>query len=167
MVRVVNLGDKVLDRQLEALGEELERLAFRREAELRPKIGEDVGHVRNEEAAVAQEGRREGGERPLAEQRHHRLDPSSGPLLPGDVDIIGPRFLEREANEFAAPLDAGPVEELVGQLNLRGLPEGRLGSGDWRKRLQIYSLRATHPATRVAAHVCGRRRSAALTKRRA
>ena len=70
--------------------------------------------MRDEDVAVAQERRREGGERPLAHQGRHRLDAAPGPMAARDIDIIGARLLERQADEFAAALDAGPVEEFVG-----------------------------------------------------
>ena len=57
MVRVVDLGDEVRDRQLQAVGVEAERLVLRREAELRAEIGEEVGDVRDD----TRPSRRKGG----------------------------------------------------------------------------------------------------------
>src|SRR5215472_5732805 len=33
--------------------------------------------------------------------------------LPGDVDIFGARFLQRQSHKFAASLDTGPIVEFV------------------------------------------------------
>src|SRR5947207_15888158 len=35
------------------------------------------------------------------------------PRFTGDIDILGSGLLQRQADEFAAPLDPGPVIELV------------------------------------------------------
>ena len=115
MVGVVNLGDEIRDRELKPMGEQAPRLVLRREAELRPEIIEDVGDMRDDERAVAQERRRERGLRRAAlEHRRHRLHAAPGPSLARDVDVRRAGRLEREAHELAPPLDARPVEELVG-----------------------------------------------------
>ena len=59
MMRVVNLGDEIRDRELQPVGEEAPRLVLRREAELRAEIMEDVGDMRDDDGAVAQERGRE------------------------------------------------------------------------------------------------------------
>ena len=107
VVGVVDLDDEVGDRQLQAVGVEAERLVRRREAELRAEISEDVRHMRDDDLAVAQERGREGRERLVPHQRHHRVDAASGPSLTRDVDVVGAGLLEGEADEFAAARDSG------------------------------------------------------------
>ena len=55
MVRVVNLGDEIRDRELQPVGEDAARFVLRRKAELGAEILEDVGDMRDDDGAVAQE----------------------------------------------------------------------------------------------------------------
>ena len=114
MVRVVGLGDHVRDRQLQAVGEMARFLVARREAELGAEIDQDVGDMRDDDLAVAQERRRE-RERAAASSAEASSSPRrrAPPFVAGDVDVGRPRLLQREPDELAAPLDFGPVEELV------------------------------------------------------
>ena len=57
---VVDFGDEVGDRQLQAVGEEGELLRARGEAEFRSQIGQDIGDMGDDEIAVPEERRREG-----------------------------------------------------------------------------------------------------------
>ena len=70
--------------------------------------------MRDDDLAVAQEGRRERRLRRAAlEHRRHRLHAAPGPAFARDIDIRRAGRLEREAHELAAPLDARPVVELI------------------------------------------------------
>ena len=97
--------------------------------------------MRDDEIAVAQKGRGEGRlrRRAAVQHRRQRLDAAPGPVVAGDVDIVGARLLERQADEFAAPLNAGPVEELVGHESLR---RWRPFPGKREKQL-LYAARAS------------------------
>ena len=58
-------------------------------------------------------GGAKGGERPVFHERRHGGDAASRSPFAGDVAVRRARLLERQADEFAAALDARPVEELV------------------------------------------------------
>ncbi len=114
MMRVVNLGDEIRDRELQGLGEEAARFILRRKAELGAEILEDVGDMRDDDLAVAQERGREGGLRRAAvEHRRHALHAAPGSALTRDVDVRRAGRLEREAHKLAAPLNARPIVELI------------------------------------------------------
>src|SRR6185436_1607817 len=108
---VVNLFDKVRDRELQLMRPQPARLVLGREAMTRAEIEEDVRGLADQEPASLQERRRE-WRMFLAlafEQRHDR----SVAALPPDVHVIGARLLEREPDVFAASLDFRPVVELI------------------------------------------------------
>ena len=114
MMGVVNLGDEIGDRELQRMGEQAPRLILRRKAKLGAEIMQDVGDMRDDDRAVAQERRRERGLRRAAlEHRRHRLHAAPGAALARDIDIRRAGGLEREAHELAPPLDARPVKEFV------------------------------------------------------
>ena len=114
VMRVVNLRDEIRDRELQPMGEDAACLILRREPELGAEIVENVGDMRDDDLAVAQERRREGGLRRAAfEFRRHALYAASGAVLPRHIDVIGAGCLERETHELAAPLDARPIIELI------------------------------------------------------
>ena len=60
MMRVVILGDEIGNGEFEPVGEQPRRLAGRREPEFRPEVEEDVGDMRDDDLAVAQDRRRKG-----------------------------------------------------------------------------------------------------------
>src|SRR3954469_26009738 len=108
---VVNLFDKVCDRELQLVRPESARLVLGREAMAHAEIEEDVRGLADQEPASLQKWRRE-RRRFLAltfEQRHDRIVAA----LPPDVHVIGPCLLEREPDVFAASLDLRPVVELI------------------------------------------------------
>src|SRR5262245_64741169 len=111
MMGVVNLFNKVRDRELQLMRPQPARLVLGREAMTRPQIEEDVRSLADQEPASLQERRREWRIfLALAfEQRHDRTVAS----LPRDVDIIGARLLEREPDVLAASLDLRPIVELI------------------------------------------------------
>ncbi len=118
MMRVVNLRDEICDRELQPVGEDASRLVLRREPELGAEIVENVGDMRDDDLAVAQERRRERGLRRAALQyRHHAFHAASGPAFARDIDISCAGRFEREAHKLAAPLDARPVIELIRHRN--------------------------------------------------
>ncbi len=117
-MRVVNLGHEIGDRELQPVGEDAACLILRREPELGTEIVENVGDMRDDDLAVAQERRREGRLRRAAfEFRRHALHAAPGPVLPRDIDIRGAGRFEREAHKLAAPLDAWPIVELIRHRN--------------------------------------------------
>ena len=140
------------------MGEDASRLIFRRKSELRSKILKDVGDVRDDDVAVAQERGRERGLRGAAlEHRYHRFHAAPGAVFAGDVDIRRAGGLEREAHKLAAPLNARPIVELIRHArpsfeSARDDVAGRPSGPPWR-----YGL----PASRGS--ICGRMWSAALT----
>ena len=118
VMRVVNLGHEIRDRELQPVGEDAACLILRREPELGAEIVENVGDMRDDDLAVAQERRREGGLRRAAfEHRRHALYAAPGPALPRDIDIRRAGRFEREAHKLAAPLEARPVVELIRHMN--------------------------------------------------
>ena len=146
---VVNLGDEIGDRELEPMGEQAPCLVLRRKAKLGPEIVEDIGDMRDDDRAVAQERRRERGLRRAAlEHRRHRFHAAPGSAFARDIDIRRAGRLEREAHKLAPPLDARPVEEFVGHRN---------------PRLDGLRCRGARLACRFMRIVYGRMRSAALT----
>src|SRR5262245_32528861 len=108
---VVNLLDKVRDRELQLVCPQPARLVLGREAMARAEIKEDVRGLTDQESASLQERRREWWTfLALAfEQRHDRTIAA----LPADVDVISARLLEREPDVFAASLDLRPVVEFI------------------------------------------------------
>src|SRR5690349_10109085 len=111
MMGIVNLFDKVRDRELKLMRPEASRLILGREAMTRPQIEEDVRSLADQEPASLQERR---SKWPIFfalafEQRHDRTVAS----LPPDVAVIGTRRLEREPDVLAASLDLGPIVELI------------------------------------------------------
>src|SRR5271167_4674271 len=74
VMRVVNLRDEIRDRQLQRVGEGATCLILRREPELGAEIVENVGDMRDDNLAVAQERGREGClGRSAFEHRRHAL----------------------------------------------------------------------------------------------
>src|SRR5258705_13145613 len=82
---------------------------------------QDQRRLRDHRGAGAKERRRE--DMVALHLHRHGLH---APRSPRDVDILGTRVLEREADEFAASLDARPVIELVSH-NTAGLSLSSLG----------------------------------------
>ena len=142
MMGVVNLGDEIRDRELQRMGEEAARLILRREAELGAEILEDVGDMRDDDCAVAQERR---GERAFAERRLRAspscaFTPRPAPSLARDIDVRRAGRLERETHKLAASLEAWPVVEFVGHRNSLS-QKGTTGLG--RERAPGYGLPAS------------------------
>ena len=75
------------------------------------EIEQDVGGLADDHLAVAQEGRGEGGggDVHIVPQAHQR--PRA--VVARHVYIVGAGFLQRQADEFAAPLDTGPIVEFI------------------------------------------------------
>src|SRR5690242_11607029 len=112
MVGVVNLVHKIGDRELQLVGPQPARLVRRRQAVMSAEIEQNVGGLADDQLLRLQEGRRERQmlDALAAEQAHHR---SLATGLPRNVYVFGPRFLQRQSDELAAPLDAGPIIELI------------------------------------------------------
>ncbi len=111
---VVRLADEVGDRELELIDPEPHRLLARGEILARAQKEKNVGGLADEELAAFEERRSEWRMRDAlaVEQRQHRRHAVlARPAR--DVDIVRAGFFEREAHEFAAALDVGPVIELI------------------------------------------------------
>jgi len=83
------------------------RVGARRQAVLLAQVEQDVGHLADDQLAGLQEGRREGRIFLDVERRHQQVDPA---FAARHVDVVGARFFQRQADEFAAALDARPIE---------------------------------------------------------
>jgi hypothetical protein len=108
MVAVVHLDHPVHDRQL--LGVKLGATGFvhGREPQLGAEVVQDRGRLRDDELARLQERRRKRALR--REQALHACHALRGAR---DVDVARAGVFEGEAHELAAPLDLGPVIQLV------------------------------------------------------
>src|ERR1700687_2021155 len=94
-----------------------EALAFivRREAEPRPEVMQDIGGLADYKISMLEKRRRELRMLDIRSFQigHHRIRPQARSALACDIDVIGPRFLEREPHEFAASLIGVSVVQLV------------------------------------------------------
>src|SRR5262245_54963586 len=120
---VVNLFDKVRDRELQLMRPQPARLVLGRETMARAEIEQDVRGLADQEPASLQERRRE---RRIFlalafEQRHDRTVAA----LPPAVHVVGARLLEREPDVFAASLDLGPIVELIAHGSVSVSPNRR------------------------------------------
>ena len=106
-MRVVNLGNKVGDGQLQAIGNKAQGFVFRCKSKFRSKIKQNIGDVRYDEIAIFQERRRKGNvRRGLAlKQLHHRCHAIR---LACDIDIVCSGLFKRKPDEFAAALQFHP-----------------------------------------------------------
>src|SRR6202044_87346 len=114
MVGIVDMGDEVGYGELQLMRPQFARLVARRQIEPRAEIKQDIRGLRDDELAGFEKRRRV--RRPRAalvfEQLHQRRH--AAPARPArDVEVIGAGLFEREANEFAATLDARPVVKLI------------------------------------------------------
>jgi hypothetical protein len=107
----VHLGDQVRDGELELVRAEAARLVRRHEAELGSYVLQDRRGLGDDDVTVSQRRRPERRE-PVAAAREESLDGSDPSAPPGDVIVRHAGVLEREPDELAATLEAGPVEEL-------------------------------------------------------
>src|SRR5438094_7707227 len=186
MVRVVYFDQPVADRELLLVQPEPRRVALRREPQARREPVQDHRRLRNDQLSRAQERRREWPilDRAAFHEVHHG---SHAFRPPRDVDIVRARILEREADEFAAALDRGPVVELVSH-KTAGLSGSSFGltprAGNSRARICVSAamassapcscspaLKARSMPRQIASHsCCGTRaampRSARISMRR-
>jgi hypothetical protein len=114
VMRVMGLDHEVRDRELQLMGPQPHRLVARRKPLACAEVEQDVGGLADHELAALEERRRERRmlDAPAVEQLHHRGHAGSTRLA-RDVDVIGAALFEREAHEFAASLDRGPVVKLI------------------------------------------------------
>ena len=109
---VVRLDDQIGDGELDLVGPQLSGFRLRRQPEAFAEIEQDIGRLADDPLAIAQEGRGEGGRGDVrAVPQAHQF---AGAALARHVDIVGAGLLQRQSDEFAAPLDARPVVQLVG-----------------------------------------------------
>ena len=118
MVGVVGLGHAVGDGQLQLVRPEPVGLAHAREPEAGTEVQQDRCGLADHDVAIDQEGRRERGPwvgRIVEPAPEIRFAAACGRRLARHVDIGSAGGLERQADEFAAALDGGPVVKLIGQ----------------------------------------------------
>src|SRR6267378_862201 len=109
---IVHLDQPVGDGELQLVQPQPAGLAPGRKAQAGPEVEEDVRGLRDQQLARAQERRRE--RRPLDRRAlEHVLHRLHAARTTRDVDVVGARVLEREADELAAALDGRPVIERV------------------------------------------------------
>src|SRR3954454_12013835 len=111
MMRVVDFDDEVRDGELQLMHPQPLGLVLRREPEPRAEPVEDQRGLRDDRFAGFQDRRREW--RMLLAPALHEGDVALSAALARDVDIVGARLFEREANELTAPLNGRPVIKLV------------------------------------------------------
>ena len=116
MVRVVRLGHRIGDGELQLVRPERVGLADARKAEPRAQVQQDRRGLPHDDVPVDKERRREGGTRRIGRtQLAHERRLAAAPRfrLARNVDVFGTGRLEREAHEFSAALDGGPVVKLI------------------------------------------------------
>jgi hypothetical protein len=109
---VVNLLHEVGYRELQLMQPKPAGLVAGRKLQPRPKIKQDLGHLRDDELARLQERRRE-RRMLVAPAVHHRQHAVHAGLRAGDVIVSGAGVLQRQPHEFAAALDSRPIEQLI------------------------------------------------------
>src|SRR2546422_2094828 len=109
---VVHLGQPVGDGELQLVQPQPAGLAPGGKAQAGPEVEEDVRGLGDQQLTGAQERRRERRSLDGRALEHvlHRLHAAR---TARNVEVIGARVLEREADELAAPLDGRPVIERV------------------------------------------------------
>lgn len=111
MVSLVNLRHQVGDGQLKLVDPIAARVLLRSQTMALAKKKQNVSGLADEKPPCLEEGRCERAVpgQPLFHQPDHRR------LVVGarDVVVVEPRLLERQADEFAAALNGGPIVELV------------------------------------------------------
>src|SRR6202050_302456 len=143
MMGVVDIHDEVGNGELQLMRPQLSGLVARREIQPLPEIEQNIRSLRDDELAGFEKRRRV--RRPRAalvlEYLHHRRH--AAPARPArDIDVIGAGLFEREADEFAAALDAGPVIKLVAHAS----PATRLRPCTARRWPASTNTRAWRPA---------------------
>ena len=111
-MRVMGLDDQVGDGELDLVCPQAIGVALRCQAVTAAEIEKDVGALADQHSPGLQERRGEGGAGRVGavEESHHPVHAAG---LAADVDIVGSGFLEGEADELAAALDARPVIKLI------------------------------------------------------
>ena len=108
---VVDLLDEIGHRQLQLMQPEPVGLRTGAEFQLRPEKMQNLGDLRDHQFAGLEERRREG--RAFFAPVHHRHHAVHAARLARNVIVGRAGILERQPHEFAAALDAGPVEQLI------------------------------------------------------
>ncbi len=114
---IVNLHDKIRDDELQLMHPQPPRLRLRRQTVPRSEIEQDIGGLPDHEFSGFKKRRRE--RRPAAATLHHPHHRGHAAIAARDVGITGAGILQREADIFAAALNARPVVEFVAH----GAPE--------------------------------------------
>ena len=102
-----DLVHEIGDRQLQLMRPEPAGFGGRGEVVTRPEIEEDIGGLADQQLPRSQKRRGEGRMLDLlaVEQAQHR---TLATRFPGDIDIVGPGLLQRQANKLATPLNRRP-----------------------------------------------------------
>ena len=110
MVAVVHFDDQVGDGQLQLMRPQAARLVVRHQPQARPEKQQDVGGLADQQIASLQVGRRErrAAHSLVFQEVHQRRQTHAAVRRAArDIDIIGAGLLQRQPDEFAAPLDFG------------------------------------------------------------
>lgn len=115
VMRVVDFGDEIGDRQLQLVNPQPAGFVVGREPEPRAEEQQDVRGLPDDYVAGFQERRRERHAFGLRAVHHprHRGHAHAAARFARDVDVVGVGRFEREPHVFAAALDFGPVIEFV------------------------------------------------------
>jgi hypothetical protein len=113
-MRIVNLDNEVGDGELELMDPQPPGLGARRKGVAGAEKQQNVRRLADRELAAFEERRRE---RRMLDARAVKetasSPPAAGARQPRHIEVICPGLFEREAHEFAAPLNAGPVVKLI------------------------------------------------------
>ncbi len=129
MMNVMGLGGEVGDGQLQAMHPELGLLVGRHQVQAWSQVLEDIGDMGDDVVACLEKGWREGRTPGLVSFQIGLHGRHAKPLVfrrIADIEIVRAGFFERQSDEFAATLDAGPVVQFVTHGNLRRLPDLRI-----------------------------------------
>src|SRR5690348_1684411 len=112
VMRIVRFIDDIGDRQLQLMRPQPSHLVARRESVTPPEIKEDVRRLPDQRLAIPKERRRKGrmSRTGSVDQPLHRRDAAAAAR---DIDVFSAGLLQGETHEFAAPLNARPVIELI------------------------------------------------------
>jgi hypothetical protein len=117
MMAVVNLGDKIRNRQLQLMRPQSAGLLFRREAQARTEKNQNVCGLSDDQLTGFQKRRRERWSlyRWAFHNARHRRHPTG---LAGDFYVVRSGVFQSEPNEFSASLYARPIIQFVAHRKL-------------------------------------------------
>ena len=114
VMRVVGLVDEIGDRQLQLMRPQPARPRRAARGRAAPEIEQDVRGLRDQHRRRPSGKAAQRAACAAAAPSISRCIAATPLAAARDVDIFGARLLQRQAHEFAAPLNRRPVIELVG-----------------------------------------------------